>query len=223
MPDVGDATIPRLVVTPYDGTTVAAFTVTDGADVVSTPAVSVTSEDPSTGQVWDGDQALVYTKSGLWVLGWEVAGTGKGKQATKVQVTPSPTVGRGFVWATTTDLANWIDDTPPLDARRMLAHATRKVRALVQMAIYDVDTAGEPTDVDVIAAVRDATCDLAQWWIQSGDEHGARSLFTSVSIGGVSLSRGGRGNGTSDTPAVPPSTYDVLRLAGLLDHHPISW
>ncbi|WP_433067433.1 hypothetical protein [Dactylosporangium sp. CS-033363] len=221
MPEVGEFTIPRLLVTPFDGTTAATLQVFDGADVATPWPVTKVGESAA-GQEWLGDDPLEFTAGGLWHLRWQVTGTGMGRQTSKVAVAPDPLMARP-AWATTTDLADWTGAAPPLDARRMLQHATRKIRSVVMTAFYDVDELGEPTDAKVKATLRDAVCDLVQWYVKAGDEHGARSLYTSVSIGGVSLSRGARPNGSTDVPPVPASTYDVLRVGGLLDDQPVSW
>jgi hypothetical protein len=103
----------------------------------------------------------------------------------------------------------------------MLAHATREVEDLLKHAIYDTDDDGEPTDADVIAACNDAVCAAVEWWIEAGDEHGARSLYTSVTIGSVSLGRAS--GGTKDIPPIGRAVGPILRRAGLLNTQPAHW
>lgn len=219
MPDVGDGTLPRLTVTPFAGDTAAVLTVYRGDDTTTVPAVA--SADG--GATWLANSPVTYTVPGLWGFKWVTTGTGFGTELFTVNVTPDELQARR-AWATTADLANWINTTVPADARRMLANATREVEDLIKHAVYDVDDDGEPTDTDVIAALKDAVCAAVDWWIKSGDEHGARSLYTSVSIGGTSLSRAATGpGGDMKIPAIGRAVGPILRRAGLLNVQPASW
>jgi hypothetical protein len=220
MPGVGDGTIPRLVVDPFGVDTVATLTVVKGDD--STAAAAVSSQDG--GHTWIATDPIVYSLSGLWIFRWKVAGTGFGWKDFAVNVTPDQLLQRRS-WATTADLANWLNTTVPADARRMLAHATRVVEDLIKHARYDVDENDDPTDPKVVQAVKDAVCEQVNWWIQCGDEHGARGLYTTVSIGSATVSRSTSQGGNSQTsiPGIGRDVLPILRRAGLLDGQPLSW
>lgn len=69
------------------------------------------------------------------------------------------------------------------DAARLLSRASRMVDSLLRRAVYDVDADGLPTDTGVIAAVRDATCAQACWWLETGDEAGVASGLDSLGAG----------------------------------------
>lgn len=99
------------------------------------------------------------------------------------------------------------------EATRVLTRASQRLDATVlRTAIYDTDdVTGLPTDTDVIAAIRDATCAQVVWWAQTGSETGANDQYGDVAIGSVRLGRGKAGSGTaSSTPAVAPAVADHL-------------
>ena len=106
------------------------------------------------------------------------------------------------------------------EATRLLTRASRRVDRLLLAAIYDTDDTGAPTDPDVAAAVRDATCAQAAWWLETGDESGAAARYQSVGIGSVNLTRR-----TSDDQddTTSPDAVDVLTQAGLFTQGPVLW
>lgn len=110
--------------------------------------------------------------------------------------------------------------TPPAEAGRLLARASRRVDILVRTAVYDVDATGAPTSPTVAEALSEATCAQAAWWLETQDESGARAQYQSVGIGSVNLTRasGGvdQGDGTTS-----PAAVEVLTLAGLIGQEPI--
>jgi hypothetical protein len=123
-------------------------------------------------------------------------------------------------YATPADLTAWLPaGTAVTDPDRLLARASSKVDGLLLTAIYDVDGTGAPTDPQVAAAVRDATCAQVEWWLATGDETGAASLYQSVSIGKIALTRAGS---ASPAPTVSPRAVEVLQLAGLIAQPPTS-
>lgn len=61
------------------------------------------------------------------------------------------------VYATTDDYTQAGYGTPPVDATRLLATASRWVREATNGDIYDADDTGMPTDADTLAAFKDAT------------------------------------------------------------------
>lgn len=90
---------------------------------------------------------------------------------------------------------------------RLLSRASRLLDATVLMqAVYTVDDDGDPTDTDVIAALRDAACAQAAWWLETGDEQGVSAHLTGVNSGGGPSISG-------SLPRVAPDAVDVLKTA----------
>jgi hypothetical protein len=90
--------------------------------------------------------------------------------------------------------------------------------------VYEVDSVtGLPTDADVIAALRDATCAQAEYARAIGDANAVgASQYHSVTIGSVSLSRGYGAGGSSAPGRYAPAAWDILALAGLTGQEPQS-
>jgi hypothetical protein len=214
VPDVGDSEIVIIKATPHDDTTSAVLTVTRPDRTTDTPAVT-TGDDPGTWQA-----AVDYDQAGIWILQWTVTGTGQGTQTKSVSVAPLPTLA-GRSYATTTDLANWLDEAPPLDAARRLRRATRYLDTnALKTAVYDVED-GLPTDEEVAAALRDATCAQVEWWTSHGDDGtGAGADYTSVTAGSISLTRSAGGAGAPADPRQSPEAWEILSAAGLTGHAP---
>lgn len=220
MPDVGDVVTARLTVAPYDGTTLAALTVTAPDGTVSSPVASTVDS----GQTWTAP--LTYTQAGVWLLSWVVTGTGASVENEQIAVAPTPLAGAGAggrAYATTTDLAEYLQAAPPLDAARLLADASHMLDARVlAYCRYDVTDAGLPTDTDVAEAIGRAVCAQVAWWDEVGDSTGAAGAgYGSVSIGSVSL---GRTTGSASASAsgedsaarqIAPQVWDELRAPGL--------
>lgn len=129
-----------------------------------------------------------------------------------------------MAYATEVDLTNYLPTgTVVADAGRKLDRASRRVDLLTMTAVYatDPDT-GAATDPDVIAALRDATCAVVEWWEATGDETGAGSLYQSVSIGRVQLGHGysSAGSATGASQTTSPQAVEILQLAGLIGQPP---
>ena len=107
------------------------------------------------------------------------------------------------VYATLADLAAYApaDIQPELpsgaEATRMLTSASMTIYRATMTAIYQTDSTGLPSVEPFITGFRRATCAQALWWLETGDELGQVGQYSSVSIGGVSLSRGGKGDVTT--------------------------
>lgn len=124
------------------------------------------------------------------------------------------------VYATPADLDAFAlppDVEMPAEAEvaRLLASASRKVTAATRCAVYRVDSAGLPVDVDIAEAMSDATCAQVVEWLVNGGEHGDGAAdFQSVGIGSVNLARAttapARPDGLAQTAA------DILDGVGLL-------
>lgn len=217
MPNVGDTETPHLLVQPEgDGTTAATL-------VVRNPLYQVValSPGPSTsdgGTNWTAGP-LTYTTPGIWRFTWTVTGTGAGTTTVKIPVGPAGTSLPGRAYATSTDLANYLQAAPPEDADRLLTRATDIIDRLTITARYTLDEDGNPTDTDVVEALKKATCAQVAWWVETGDEWGLGADYQSVSIGSVSLSRGQSGGG-STTSRVGPDVWAALAEGGLTGYGP---
>ncbi|WP_394425564.1 hypothetical protein [Streptomyces sp. SGAir0957] len=125
------------------------------------------------------------------------------------------------VYATVTDLADYLGTAAPDDAERLLASASRMLDARVlAYCRYDVDTAGLPTDPDVAAAISRAVCAQVAWWGEIGDSTGAAGVgYGSVSIGSVSLGRSVTSVSGEDSAArqIAPQVWDELQAPHLHD------
>ncbi|WP_066360267.1 hypothetical protein [Herbidospora mongoliensis] len=215
MPDVGDSDIIVIKVNPHDGSTSPVLMVTRPDRTTDAPAVSP-GDDAGTWQA-----PVDYTMAGIWILQWTVTGTGRGTQGKSVAVSPLPTLD-GRTYATTTQLADWLTEAPPLDAARRLVRATRYLDANpLKTAVYDVDDDGLPTAAKVITALMEATCAQVEWWIEHGDDGtGAGADYTSVTAGSISYSRAPGGAGAPKDPRQSPEAWEILDAAGLTGHAP---
>jgi hypothetical protein len=128
------------------------------------------------------------------------------------------------VYATLADLTAYVPaGTAPMptepEATRVLTSASKVIDRAAMCGIYQTDTTGYPTDTAVRQAFRDATCAQVEWWIATGDEIGMSGQYQHVSIGSVSLQRGGgRMGGSAGTPGqeLAPKAETELRDGGVL-------
>lgn len=107
------------------------------------------------------------------------------------------------VYATVTDLqayapAELSSELPTgAEATRLLTSASMTIYRATMTAVYQTDTTGLPSTEPFITGFKRATCAQAVWWLETGDELGQVGQYASISIGGVTLSRGGRGDVTT--------------------------
>jgi hypothetical protein len=99
---IGDSETPWIVVAPADNTTQAALVVTAPDGTSTSIAATGGSFVPIDGssdeeQRWTANQPVVYDQPGLWVLRWDITGTGQGAEDLEVFVVPSPVAG-GPTW-----------------------------------------------------------------------------------------------------------------------------
>lgn len=127
------------------------------------------------------------------------------------------------VYAMHQDLINYTEGsafTVPTEpeSARLRTRASELVDEALLAAVYDTNpTTHLPTDPEVAAAMRDAVCAQLVWWDETGDEQGAADRYTSVSIGSVTLARGGSTAAAgSGGRTLGPSAATHLRLAGLI-------
>lgn len=205
--DVGDIATITLTVDPADETTAATVLVTSPSGVESSPAPTASNGNAT----W---VVLVPVgEADEWTAVWTVTGTGAGVEPHTFTVRPLPPyTPPGRVYATTTDLGGWLA-SPPSDAPRLLAAASRRIDELLRTAIYDVDDDGMPTHATVIAAVRDAVCAQIVWWRTTGDELGAGG-WAEVGIGSVRLKRATPPPGQGAVARYAPDAVEILRGAG---------
>lgn len=121
-----------------------------------------------------------------------------------------------MAYATTADLDNWLgtDQEAPTNAGRLLERASELVDEVVVVA-YRTDDNDDPTDADVAAALRDATCAQVEWWAEVGEEADTAGEIQQVSIGSVQLGFGAGPNRLAPA-VVSRRTLRVLKTAGLL-------
>lgn len=110
-------------------------------------------------------------------------------------------------FASPDELENYLDGDPlPRHPERLLDRASDRVRECLIGLAYD------PADVDVIAALKDATILQAQW--MAPDETGAREQYQSMSTGGVSWTRAQDGKGRARSARYSPDMLAKLRTSG---------
>jgi hypothetical protein len=207
--DVGDIATLTLNVSPSAVDTSTTVTVTSPTGIVTSPTTTPNA-DRST---WTAQ--LPLAQAGEYLIRWVVTGTGAGAEQSTVTAQPTrPVVIAGQrVYATTADLANYLEAVPPANARRLLRQASADIEQATKTAIYDVDTNGFPTDTAVLAAMRDAVCAQVEWWNETGDSLGVTGQWGSVKIGSVSLDGRAGSAGTGGQLAANAAT--ILRNAGL--------
>lgn len=93
------------------------------------------------------------------------------------------------------EVASEIPDEP--EATRLLTSASMAIYKATMTAIYATDSSGLPSQEPFITGFTRAVCAQAVWWLETGDELGIAGQYTNVAIGGVSLTRGGRGDSTT--------------------------
>jgi hypothetical protein len=121
------------------------------------------------------------------------------------------------VYATSADYTDWSGQAAPTDIDRLLARASEDIDDALLTALYCTDSDGMPTEVDVIDALRDATCAQVEYQQETGDTGtGAAGRWDSVSLGPVSLS--GRKDASTGPQGVDlaPRAGRALRRAGLI-------
>lgn len=127
-------------------------------------------------------------------------------------------------YATTGDYARFVGtERAPDDLdRRTLVRASRRVDRALVGAVYPTDVDGIATAQETREAIRDAVCAVVEDWRASGDPTGTGQSpqFATVSIGDVTLSRGGPAAPGPQGPTLPPAALDLLDDAGLLDLDP---
>lgn len=217
MPVVGEQYVPSVTRAGCDGSTVAGYEIVDGDDqlVAAGPAGHDSSGDPT---LWAAPPVTLAVP-GEWVTTWTFTGAGAGTARQTMVVDPDGDgdVPAGFSHATTADLVRHTGRPLPAGARRSLIAASAEIDRITVAARYTVDPAtGKAADPLVRKALAAAVCELVGWWAETGLETGGRSLYTSASIGGVSLGWGGANTKNPQADRVGPKVWTILMGAGLI-------
>lgn len=147
--------------------------------------------------------------------------------ATGVRATATATVENGVVSALTLlDGGSGYAEAPtvtidaPEDFDRLLERASELIDDYLRTAVYDVDDDGAPTDDDVIAALRDATCAQVEFWLAGDEEDDILGPVQGFSLGGMQVQYG-----AGPTRTLPyylaPRAARLLRNAGLYSGEPV--
>lgn len=210
MPDVGDSVTASVTVEPFDGSTLAALAVTAPDGTVTSPATG-TSDG---GKTWTS--TVTYTAAGVWRLTWTVTGTGANVGHDLVSVAPAPTVtNTGRVYATTTQLAEYLEKAPPLDAAKLLRRASKLLDSdFLKAAMYAVDSDGMPTDAEVADGFAEAVCAQVEFWGEVGEENDISGPLQGVTIGSVSLQFGAGDNRSGPSFYAPKLMRALQSLPG---------
>lgn len=113
-------------------------------------------------------------------------------------------------YATVAELTAFTGAAAPVDAARLLQRASDLVDTIV-CAPYATDLSGMPTDVDIIAALKNATCAQVELWGEVSEANSIDGLAgTGVMLTGASGFQGKR------APDVSPRALSYLANAGLL-------
>lgn len=122
------------------------------------------------------------------------------------------------IYATSADYQQYTGQTPPSDIEAVLGRASRFLDSVAfRLCWYEVDEDGYPANAVVRDAFTAAVCAQAQWWDETGDEHGIAGRYSSVSLGSLSLSRGGgpSGGGRLGAREVAAAALEALQSSDL--------
>jgi hypothetical protein len=214
---VGDIATVTLTVAEGDVGTAAAFAVVAPDGTESSPAVT---GGPT---AWVAQVPL--TDAGRWTGLWTVTGAGEGTEPWELRVAPNPP-GSRRTYATTTDLADYLGTAPPAGADLLLARATRDVDRALLCAVYD------PEDADVIAALKEATCEQVAGNVAAGATDGIGAGPTrSFTLGKLSVNKAGGAPSNPSAQAVKvgplwEQAWNILQQAGLTGDgpgEPVGW
>jgi hypothetical protein len=217
MPVAGELYTPRLVL---DGSgpdsAVTALDLQDPADdvVALTPPAAADTGEPGSFTA----AALRLASPGEWRLLWHTTTAGVARTVVQVvDVDPDPGAApTGFSYATTGDLVAYTGQPLPGGARRALINASREIQRCTRAARYAVDVDGHALDPRIRRDLAEATCELTQWWAETGNDSGASALITNASIAGVSVGYGGRTTGNAQADRVGPRVWTMLLNANLV-------
>lgn len=135
-----------------------------------------------------------------------------------------------LIYATSTDLQAWTGTTPPANAAQLLRTASILVRKATKTALYDTDSTGLPTDADVLAAFKDATCAHAAAMTTASIDPLAGGATTKAAtatgkrVGSAGISYAGTESAAKARARLAvelaPEAHDILAQAGVLPAAP---
>jgi hypothetical protein len=207
MSDVGvnDSEVPRLTISPADGTTQVTL-VLRGPDGSATPVTVAEAIGSGDGQTWEG-QPVTYTAPGRWILDWTVTGTGAGSEQQEVFVAKSPLAGGPTWWPTRSNVASYIPS-------RTLARNPAAFSEAGDEHAFTFDATTNPTGLVVDSLI----ADQAAWVttripkLTEAGEATARTvtaMFTAAAIE--------RGWPDNDSTSLQRATDLERRASGILD------
>lgn len=97
-------------------------------------------------------------------------------------------------YATSAQLTAYLGAPAPADADRLLDRASEVIDEALRTAVYAVNTAGAPTDADVIACLADATCAQVEFWLASDEEDDVLGPVQGQTVGGLNVDFGAGSN-----------------------------
>ena len=117
-------------------------------------------------------------------------------------------------YATVAELATFLGSEGTPDAGRLLERASELVDTIVDVPFALSATTGLPTDTDVAAALRDATCAVVEAWLEVGESNDIDGLAgQQIAVQGFTGKR---------APEKPPRAVRLLKIAGLHTGSPSS-
>jgi hypothetical protein len=182
---------------------------------------------------------IIAQDSATYLLNWQpAAGLAAGDyQVTWTSVSPALTITQVVtvvalpaaspspgVYATVTQYQNERQDfaTPAARVQQELKAATRVIDRALIGAVYPTDADSMPTNPAHIALFMEATCAQAAFQIANNDPAYVKGQYASVSMGGVSQTRSGRGQYV--LPPLAPEAAEILQIGGAVGVAPlISW
>ena len=111
----------------------------------------------------------------------------------------------------------------PSGAARVLVRASEVIDQALRTAVYDVDTAGAPTDAAVIAALVGATCAQVEFWETGDEEDDILGPVDQLSLAGMSVKMSANQGDRVSPTYLAPRAHRILVNAGLRDGQPVSW
>lgn len=117
-----------------------------------------------------------------------------------------------LIYADIADLSLWPVTPWPDDPEARIRSASNLVRKATRAARYDVDSAGKPSDPEILATFRDATCAQVQAWAAADIDPSAVAATHTPQVSSKAM--GGRS--VTYTTASPEVLAERARIAGEL-------
>jgi hypothetical protein len=127
-----------------------------------------------------------------------------------------------MAYATLDDLATYTgkESTGPGD-ERLLQRASELIDEALASSYYVTNlTTGAATDVNVILALKNATCAQVEWWRQTDDELGG--TWQRAQLGGAAVALFGAGQ-PSGRARLSPRAREALRAKGIWQLKALAW